>query len=451
MFGFGKKQKKVIENKVVKELIQDFDELAYLEANPDVKEGIENGQFKDALHHLETFGLNEIEQGLRKFHKDFEEFNDLHYIEYFPELKKLIDSSQFQSSFDHFCQIGYSNLLQKNMKIINQSLETTVDDLIMIENFNVESYLECNLDVKEAVKNGDFLNVNFYLKHFGLKRIKEGKEKFHKDYDPFNEVLYLECFPDVKQSIKENTISSAFEHFIHHGYNEIINGIRQYSLKEVQLSNLVYAFNSKSEYYNFCNTFNIKSVDIILPVHNALDDVKKCIHSVFDVYSYPFHLILIDDHSDNDTKLFLEQEKNEKKIELFRNEKNLRFTKSVNRGLDKSKADIVILLNSDTIVTKNWIEKILTCFDSNKNIGIVGPLSNAASWQTIPVRDNPLGGWLVNEIPDGYSIDKMSELVEVISEKKYPKVPSVNGFCYAIKRELLNLNGNLDEEYFPTG
>ncbi len=453
VFRFGKK-KRVEEKKTdepPKDLIENFDEYAYLEANPDVKKGIEKGDFKNVKHHLETFGLNEIEKGLRQFHKDCEVFDKDHYFEKFPEVKVAIENFEFDSTFDHFCKIGYTALIESKIESFDEDQELNENYVNLLKNLDIDSYLEANQEVNRVIKEDHFPNVDIYLKQFGLKRIEEGKERFHKNYDYFNEILYIECLPDVGESIEEGKFDSAFHHFTSYGYSEIINGTRKYSLNEVKLSDLLDLFKSKNEYYNFCTTFNIKSVDIILPVYNALDDVEKCIHSVFDVASYPFHLIVIDDHSDESTKSYLQNIANEKNFELIRNEKNLRFTKSVNKGFEKSKADISILLNSDTIVTKNWIEKIITCFNSNTNIGIVGPLSNAASWQTVPVRENPTGGWLVNDIPEGYSVEKMSELVETISQKIYPKVPSVNGFCYAIKRDLLDLNGNLDEEYFPTG
>lgn len=200
------------------------------------------------------------------------------------------------------------------------------------------------------------------------------------------------------------------------------------------------------------HTQNIVTVDIIIPIYNALEDVKNCINSLYEHKTYNFNIIAIDDCSDEETKNYLEKESKRRGFKLLRNKENLRFTKTVNRGFKESKGDYVVLLNSDTIVTPRWIEKILACFDSDPKIGIVGPLSNAASWQTVPVRDDKeFGGWLVNEIPNGYSVEEMGMLVETISKKLYPKVPSVNGFCYVIKRELLDKNGSLDEEYFPTG
>ena len=197
---------------------------------------------------------------------------------------------------------------------------------------------------------------------------------------------------------------------------------------------------------------SIVIVDIIIPIYNALEDVKKCINSLYEHKTYDFNIIAIDDCSDKETEEYLKKESIKRGFKLLRNKENLRFTKTVNRGFKESKGDYVVLLNSDTIVTPRWIEKILSCFASDEKIGIVGPLSNAASWQNVLfLDDKKFGVWLVNETPKGYSVEKMGMLVETISKKLYPKVPSVNGFCYVIKREVLDKNGSLDEEYFPTG
>lgn len=67
-----------------------------------------------------------------------------------------------------------------------------------------------------------------------------------------------------------------------------------------------------------------------------------------------------------------------------------------------------MLLNSDTIVTKNWIDKMIECSNSGDNIGIVGPLSNTASWQSVPKIIGNNGDWCKNELPEGINVDYFS-------------------------------------------
>ena len=47
----------------------DFPEASYLEADPDVKEAVENGQFRDGKHHYDAYGKNENRKGLEEWVK----------------------------------------------------------------------------------------------------------------------------------------------------------------------------------------------------------------------------------------------------------------------------------------------------------------------------------------------------------------------------------------------
>ena len=49
---------------VLPEEMKEFPEESYLEANPDVKEAVENGQFRNGKHHYDAFGKNENRKGL---------------------------------------------------------------------------------------------------------------------------------------------------------------------------------------------------------------------------------------------------------------------------------------------------------------------------------------------------------------------------------------------------
>ena len=68
------------------------------------------------------------------------------------------------------------------------------------------------------------------------------------------------------------------------------------------------------------------------------------------------------------------RETKDKKIVVLDNEKNMGFVRTVNKGMKYSKND-VILLNSDTEVTANWIEKIQNCAYSSQYIATVTPLT----------------------------------------------------------------------------
>jgi GT2 family glycosyltransferase len=128
----------------------------------------------------------------------------------------------------------------------------------------------------------------------------------------------------------------------------------------------------------------------------------------------------------------------------------LNSRRAANQGLRATTAEYVVLLNSDTIVTQGWLQRLLECGESDPRIGIIGPLSNAASWQSVPLLQAG-GDWATNPLPDGYSVDDVAEVVSSSSRKVFPRVPFINGFCFVVKRSLMDTIGYLDEEMFPEG
>ena len=60
-------------------------------------------------------------------------------------------------------------------------------------------------------------------------------------------------------------------------------------------------------------------------------------------------------------------------VVTIRNEKNLGFAGGNNRGIEKAKGDFILLLNNDTSVAPDLIEKLLAAFGDDETIGVVCP------------------------------------------------------------------------------
>ncbi len=187
-------------------------------------------------------------------------------------------------------------------------------------------------------------------------------------------------------------------------------------------------------------------VDIIIPVYNALEDLQRCLTSIYCHTDLKKHrLILINDNSpDNQVRPYLDTQKKENII-VIHNESNKGFSHNINLGIRQSEDRDVILLNSDTIVTKGWVEKMLACAYSDSSIGTVTPLSNNATLCSVPnFCEN-------NTLPVGMDINQAGHIVEECSMKKYPRITVANGFCMLIKREVIHLVGTFDEATFGRG
>lgn len=186
-------------------------------------------------------------------------------------------------------------------------------------------------------------------------------------------------------------------------------------------------------------------IDIIIPVYNALEDLKKCIQSLLRYTDLTTHrIVLIDDQSPDPAVYPYLQSIVQPGIEVLQNEQNKGFSGTVNRGLQYSSRDVV-LLNTDTVVTARWLEKMTACAYSDPAIGTVTPFSNNATLCSIPDFCQE------NTVPYGLSIDDYAQVIENCSLKKYPRITVAVGFCMFIKREVIDLVGLFDAETFQKG
>ncbi|MFO7838383.1 MAG: glycosyltransferase [Desulfosalsimonadaceae bacterium] len=190
-----------------------------------------------------------------------------------------------------------------------------------------------------------------------------------------------------------------------------------------------------------------KKITVIITVYNAFDEASACIESVLQKTSPRFRVLLLDDCSPDERiwpmlQSFAEAHPH---VTARRNEENLGYTATINKGCRMAGEDDVVLLNSDTIVTARWLEKLAACAASAENVATVTPLSNAAGAYSIPKNQT------VNAIPGSMSIENMAALVEKLSPRLRPQVPTGNGFCMYITRWALNAAGLFDEESFPRG
>ncbi len=194
--------------------------------------------------------------------------------------------------------------------------------------------------------------------------------------------------------------------------------------------------------------------DIVVCVFNSLEDVRRCLESVADNLRPGDRTIVVDDGSGVETETYCREfaERVPGTVLVRRPLGGSGYTKAANAGLAQSKADYVILLNSDTVVTRHWISKLMQAGESAPDIGLIGPMSNAASWQSLPETTDGKGDLAVNELLPGCTVAHMDQFCELWSQAPlFPRVPVLNGFCLAIKRKVIDTIGLMDEEAFPAG
>jgi GT2 family glycosyltransferase/cytochrome c-type biogenesis protein CcmH/NrfG len=182
-----------------------------------------------------------------------------------------------------------------------------------------------------------------------------------------------------------------------------------------------------------------KLVSIIIPVYNQLEYTKGCIKSIRKYTNIPYELIVIDNASTDGTYEYLNSQTD---IRLIRNEVNLGFPKAVNQGISIANGNYILIMNNDVVVTRGWLENLISHIDSDKHMGIVAPMSNYAS-----------GAQLLKGADKLYSnedeLQKFAEYIYRVNMGRRFEIPHVTGLCMLIKREVIDKIGGFDERFSP--
>jgi len=191
---------------------------------------------------------------------------------------------------------------------------------------------------------------------------------------------------------------------------------------------------------------------VILPVYNGSEEVKACLRSLRNSAGGPMQVVIVDDGSREFTGAMLEAEAAlDPRFVLHRRDLNRGYTKSINEAVRMTSADWVVVLNSDTLLPPDWLVRLHAAARARPGTGMAGPLSNAATWQSIPDVKRPDGSWSTNDGIAPECLLDVQALVDLLSERAYPEFPVLNGFCTLIARAVFDRVGLYDEEAFPMG
>ena len=181
-------------------------------------------------------------------------------------------------------------------------------------------------------------------------------------------------------------------------------------------------------------------VNVIIPVYRGLDETRRCLESVL---AFPqqttCEIVVINDCSpEPELSAWLRELAGTGAITLLENPINTGFVNAVNRGMVLHPERDVVLLNSDTEVHGDWLDRLRRCAYSDPQIGTVTPFSNNATICSYPrfAKDNAL--------PENWSLEALDKLFAEINAGQSVEIPTAVGFCMYITRYCLNQVGYFD-------
>ncbi|MDT0126496.1 glycosyltransferase family 2 protein [Paenibacillus sp. RRE4] len=185
------------------------------------------------------------------------------------------------------------------------------------------------------------------------------------------------------------------------------------------------------------NSFGIvfEGVSIIIPTYNQRDYVLQCVSSIEKYTPAPYEIIVVDNASQDGTADALLRKGGMVRVAAL--DKNRGFAGGVNQGLMMAKGRHIVVLNNDTLVTPGWLENMMSCLNSDPQIGVVGPVTNY------------IGGDQQIEVP----YREVEEMWSFAANQNRPDpekhrlTERLVGFCWLFSRDLFERAGYLDEGY----
>ncbi len=181
---------------------------------------------------------------------------------------------------------------------------------------------------------------------------------------------------------------------------------------------------------------------IVVVTYNNLSLNRLCLESLYGRTDWPnFEVIVVDNASQDGTPEYLrEAESQYPNLRLIQNEDNRGFAAANNQGLAVATGDYFVLLNNDTVVTRGWLTALIRHLGAEPKLGLVGPVTNAISNEA-KVEVGYAG---VEDLPS-WAEDFVRE-----NDGHVFAIPMLAMFCLAMKREVYESVGALDER-FGTG
>lgn len=189
-------------------------------------------------------------------------------------------------------------------------------------------------------------------------------------------------------------------------------------------------------------------LSIIIVNRNTKDLLKNCLNSIYQtINNLIFEIIVVDNASSDGSVEMLESEF--PSVIRIINQENKGFGAANNQAFSVMKGQYALLLNSDTVLTADAVNKLWNFCDTNEKAGIVcGQLLNADGSKQNSIASFP--GLLM--------LVANTSLLELLFPHRFPskrykhtspiEVESAIGACMIIRKKALDATGFFDERYF---
>lgn len=114
-------------------------------------------------------------------------------------------------------------------------------------------------------------------------------------------------------------------------------------------------------------------LSIIIVNWNTKKLLIDCLTSILGQTEKLNYEVIVVDNGSSDGSVAAVRKLRVKGLQVIENTENLGFAKANNQAIQQAKGEYILLLNSDTIIVDNALEKLVTFARCDEKIGLVGP------------------------------------------------------------------------------
>lgn len=177
------------------------------------------------------------------------------------------------------------------------------------------------------------------------------------------------------------------------------------------------------------------AVAMIVIVHDTPEDAAALLDSVRRHTPHPHEVMVIDNGSSPEAELGIKQLARSRDAGYRRLDTNEHFGRACNYAVRRTKADEILLINSDCVLTAGALENMRAALASAPEVAAVGPRSNSA-------HAAQGGIWLDDTSPEG--IERFARFFNYHDPERWFEVDWLIGFALLIKRSAYDAVGGFN-------
>ena len=180
-------------------------------------------------------------------------------------------------------------------------------------------------------------------------------------------------------------------------------------------------------------------ISVIMSVKDGEDTVEEAIQSILNQTYKKFELLVLDDFSSDDTYKLISKYTEDDRVKVYRNDKNLGLTRSLNILAKKSQGDYLARQDADDISLENRFEKQL-------NFMVRNNFEVSTTKTYINSKEGSVKPRLLYKLPNRISLKIRNPFIHGTLMIRKDSFLSINGYCedfifaqdYKLYSDLLN-------------